>query len=465
MRYTLDGFGSSKISKSPETILLAVTEFDITAQQESDFHPNRIPFSGVLTRVDQPSDRAPSGSQGHRVCIPRHVAQAALPTLVGMAVDISYNFKNHDVRKKVGVITQAQIDGDAIVVSGHLFGHDFPTEIERLQALSKSGELGMSFEITDVGIEDATLDVWMINHLIFTGAAILVKNAAAYQRTELAAAHAQKGEQVKQKFKDLADALVEMSASLDDSSDARESTHAAPQKEAGDMELLKSKIDALGTRIAAMSESDKGDEQQAASSTTDTPDAGAQDQQAASPGFKSKKGMLRSLCKDMLESMVMDSMKTGYDEDYDDDDDDVVQLFKRMMNMKNMHTSAKPETTSEADGLKQQVADLSAQVAQLAKLITDQQAGSDGDAGDAKETDNTEKEIAAANEKEVPARRTIPVDIAAFASKFGLDTNREEHSYTVAEIDKILTDKGITDSTQRIAAKHEMQAAGMLSGQ
>ena len=34
-------------------------------------HPNRMPFEGVLTLVDVPSDRAPSGSRGHRVTLSR----------------------------------------------------------------------------------------------------------------------------------------------------------------------------------------------------------------------------------------------------------------------------------------------------------------------------------------------------------------------------------------------------------
>ncbi len=34
-------------------------------------HPNRVPFEGVLTYVDVPSDRAPSGSRGRRVILTR----------------------------------------------------------------------------------------------------------------------------------------------------------------------------------------------------------------------------------------------------------------------------------------------------------------------------------------------------------------------------------------------------------
>ncbi len=34
-------------------------------------HPNRVPFRGVLTLVETPSYRAPSGARGHRVILTR----------------------------------------------------------------------------------------------------------------------------------------------------------------------------------------------------------------------------------------------------------------------------------------------------------------------------------------------------------------------------------------------------------
>ena len=49
-------------------------------------HPNRIPFEGVLTVVDEASTRAPSGARGHRVILARAAALEALPSLLGMAV-------------------------------------------------------------------------------------------------------------------------------------------------------------------------------------------------------------------------------------------------------------------------------------------------------------------------------------------------------------------------------------------
>jgi hypothetical protein len=72
-------------------------------------HPNREPFRGVLTLVDTPSDKAPAGSRGHRVVLTRVAAERALPSLLGMALDYSPALDRHDTRRKVGVITRAEI--------------------------------------------------------------------------------------------------------------------------------------------------------------------------------------------------------------------------------------------------------------------------------------------------------------------------------------------------------------------
>ena len=62
-------------------------------------HPNRLPFEGVLTLVDVASDKAPSGARGHRVVLTRAAAEAALPSLLGMAVDYKAGFDGHDARQ------------------------------------------------------------------------------------------------------------------------------------------------------------------------------------------------------------------------------------------------------------------------------------------------------------------------------------------------------------------------------
>ncbi len=50
-------------------------------------HPNRLPFRGVLTLVGVASQRSPSGARGHRVMLTRPATEAALPSLLGMALD------------------------------------------------------------------------------------------------------------------------------------------------------------------------------------------------------------------------------------------------------------------------------------------------------------------------------------------------------------------------------------------
>jgi hypothetical protein len=212
-------------------------------------HPNRAAFRGVLTVVDEPSQRAPAGSKGRRVLLTRGAAEAALPSLLGMALDYAPSFDRHDVRRKVGVITSAEVVGRNLEVGGYLYGKDFPdiveevgknrrrtsdvrprtsgvrpaasglgiaalgTEgnrlraslaaaVERIRSLTAairegtcsadasglraeagSGELGMSFEVTDVLVTDTRERVWTLMKVTFTGAAILRKDKAAYRDT------------------------------------------------------------------------------------------------------------------------------------------------------------------------------------------------------------------------------------------------------------------------------------------
>jgi len=145
-------------------------------------HPNRVAFEGVLTRVDEPSNRPPSGARGHRVILTRAAALAALPSLMGMAVDYAQGWDGHDARRKCGIITRADVDGNCLRVSGYLFGKDFP-EVEERMRRSATGTMGMSYEIADAHVEDMNAEVWTLTRATFTGAAILLREKAAYRNT------------------------------------------------------------------------------------------------------------------------------------------------------------------------------------------------------------------------------------------------------------------------------------------
>ncbi len=208
--------------------------------------------------VDVPSQKAPSGAKGHLVVLTKRAAEAALPSLLGMALDYSPTWDRHDVRRKVGVITRAEIVGRNVELGGYLYARDFPEIVEeiaksraiaprnyfaslssreekqsfnassagrwwsegrRLRASLRAavggirdlrtlrrgpreneiagptiraeanfvtagaGGLGLSYEVTDVLLGDSRAEVWTLEKVTFTGAAILRRDKAAYRNT------------------------------------------------------------------------------------------------------------------------------------------------------------------------------------------------------------------------------------------------------------------------------------------
>ena len=88
-------------------------------------HPNRLPFRGVLTLVGVASRRPPSGARGHRGMLTRKATEAALPSLLGMALDYAPALDSHDARRKIGVITEAEIVAKSKAAQGlKPFGRD-----------------------------------------------------------------------------------------------------------------------------------------------------------------------------------------------------------------------------------------------------------------------------------------------------------------------------------------------------
>ncbi|WP_051382431.1 DUF6582 domain-containing protein [Bradyrhizobium sp. Tv2a-2] len=150
-----------------------------------DNHPNKMPFSGVLTKLDEPSDAPPGGARGRRIIVTSEAASKALGSLLGMAVDFTPSFDGHDTKAKIGIITSADIVGNEIRIEGFVYAADFPETAELIQALKDV--LGFSFEAERLYVEDPSADVLRITDLTFTGAAILRKDKAAYTTTSLAA--------------------------------------------------------------------------------------------------------------------------------------------------------------------------------------------------------------------------------------------------------------------------------------
>jgi hypothetical protein len=145
-------------------------------------HPNRVAFEGTLTMVDMASDKAPAGARGHRVLLTREAAERALPSLLGMAVDYRPGWDGHDARRKIGLLTEANLVGRKLMVRGYLYARDFPDVAEAIEGHAPE-DLGMSYEIADARVEDMRADIWKLTRVTFTGAAILLREKAAYRET------------------------------------------------------------------------------------------------------------------------------------------------------------------------------------------------------------------------------------------------------------------------------------------
>jgi hypothetical protein len=160
------------------------------AMPEVAEHPNRLPFRGVLTLVGVPSQHSPQGAQGHRVTLSHKATETALPSLLGMALDYSPAMDGHDATRKIGIITDAEIHSvtantstGQLSVAGFLYARDFPELMQEIRA--GKGVLGMSYEIANAWVPDVEAAVWTITKFMFTGAAVLRRDKAAYPETWL----------------------------------------------------------------------------------------------------------------------------------------------------------------------------------------------------------------------------------------------------------------------------------------
>ena len=150
--------------------------------------------------IDTPSDKAPSGARGHRVLLTKAATDRALPSLLGMALDYAPSLDRHDARRKVGIITCAEVlpgrgagftssmsggvehPPSLLQISGYLFAKDFPEIVREIRSRGRAG-LGMSYEIADAHVDDPKAAIWTVSDFTFTGAAILRREKAAYRGT------------------------------------------------------------------------------------------------------------------------------------------------------------------------------------------------------------------------------------------------------------------------------------------
>ena len=156
--------------------------------EASNPNPNTTPLKGVLFRIDEPSESAPSKGSAYPLFIPRDVAEKAMEFVnaaKGLPLDADDSLSKHANEDIIGIMTSAEIEGSDFVVKGHLFPWNQKNKVGAI-ALNQN-DLGMSLNGKASGniVEMNGVKVFSLSSLEILGANILLKNRATYQKTRL----------------------------------------------------------------------------------------------------------------------------------------------------------------------------------------------------------------------------------------------------------------------------------------
>jgi hypothetical protein len=139
---------------------------------------NKTAWHGLLCAVDRLSDTPPGGSQSHRIIVPRALAERTVTQLRHLPVNASSGLGSHDKPRIVGVIQAASVTADGVHVRGVLFEKNQRDAVATSRAHARV--LGLSFEVSDVGVANEHERIWRLDDLTWTGCSILERAQAAY---------------------------------------------------------------------------------------------------------------------------------------------------------------------------------------------------------------------------------------------------------------------------------------------
>ena len=167
--------------------------------------PDVLPFEATLGYVDTPTDATPCGGySGYNTVLSSE--NIDIESLQGSGVNVFWgwwpedNMAHHNPRFKVGVIDEAHLEGTAIKAKGHLWKNDFPDVCEVVENAKES--LGFSVEIYSDGIKlDHAEKTATCLGVHFTGASILYKSKAAFQKTSIMCSIKENEEEVNEEVK------------------------------------------------------------------------------------------------------------------------------------------------------------------------------------------------------------------------------------------------------------------------
>lgn len=392
-----------------------------------DDHPNKMPFTGVLTKLDVPSDEPPGGANGKRIIVDANAARKALSSLLGMAVDFTPSFDGHDTQAKIGIITSADIVGNELQISGFVYAADFPNVADMIQKLKN--DLGFSFEAQRLQVEDMSADILRIIDLTFTGAAILLKDKAAYTTTSLAASAEGEIEMTAEELKALlgpmlAEALKPVTDRLDKVEKDIKPVTDSVQASAATRAMVEPHCSAMDACHAAM--------------------------EAAGVGTHPKFGhvqVLRRMSDSMrAEAAIGKIPHIWRDHDYP-------------------YEAARDNRASnpEEDDLKKDEVEklIAAAVTQALEPLTKELKDTKDKLATA-ETTITDLKASKRDNAPAPDRKTVPPMVTSLMARAGIGMPEEGKTLPIAEVDKLLASASIP-LTQRIMVKNGLTRAGVLA--
>lgn len=402
------GIDTSDWDKSVHAAAMTLWGMSLNVPEVAN-HPNRMPFSGVLTFVNQPSDLPPGGSGGKRTYLPKDVAEKALESLLGMAVDFSNDLSAHNVSQKIGVITGAEIVGEEVRIEGFFYAADFPQECARIQ--DEKEDLGFSYEVR--AQTRPMGDLLQIVSCVFTGAAVLYKDKAAYQSTSLAAQ---------------AEQDIDM-----DAKELQELLAAAIKPLATQIETINKDVTAMKAAGDTALQANKETRDRVAPHATALRNCAAA-MEASGIGLHSSQGHVKVL-HHMAASMEADAAAGKVPHIFRDHD------WGFSASAAPAPTPAPAAHALDADN-------------PVIKGITDTLAGLG--------TQLTDLKAAAFKGVQAPDRKTVPSEVLTLLAKGGIKVEDTKEGLTEGQIDTMLEAAGVTGISARIAAKQQIAQAGLL---
>jgi hypothetical protein len=174
-----------------ESLIAASSEDDESlVEVEAERRANKIPFTGILFRMDEPSESSPSKGSDYPLFISRTVAEPLIQAIAssgGLPIDVDDTLSKHSNPNIAGVMTNAEIQGSNFVVHGHLFPWSQKEKVGLILANQKHLGMSMNALANGVVIDRGGRKVFEIRDLELLGANVLFKDRATYQKTNFEA--------------------------------------------------------------------------------------------------------------------------------------------------------------------------------------------------------------------------------------------------------------------------------------